>query len=182
MSDPCRKGERAAGRQSGEVFGEDRHHLDSHQNQGCAALLRPSKSADSFHNSPACPGLTAVHAQGELSSPQPQKQPSGRQLHPGQDPGQGRGTTYTSGMVTGSWHLGQKEPLMSETHHPCPARTGWAWGCISHPAWERGSTAGKDIPPPSGSGGGTHLSLHSFSLYPFPPSYKGDRNLMKANK
>ena len=86
--------ERESGQQgdkSGEVLGEDRHHLDSHQNQGCAALLRPSKSVDSFHNSPACSRLTAVHAQGELSSPQPQKQPSGGQLHPGQDPGQGWG-------------------------------------------------------------------------------------------
>lgn len=64
-----------AGRQSGKVLGEDRHHLDSHQNQGCAASLRPSKSADSFQNSPACSGLTAVQAQGALSSPQPQKPP-----------------------------------------------------------------------------------------------------------
>lgn len=68
--------ERESGQQgdkSGEVLGEDRHHLDSHQNQGCAALLGPSKSEDSFHNSPACSGLTALHAQGELSSPQPQE-------------------------------------------------------------------------------------------------------------
>ena len=77
-----------AGRQSGKVLGKDRHHLDSHQNQGCAALLRPSKSADSFQNSPACSGLTAVHTQGALSSLQPQK-PPGRQLRPGWDHGGG---------------------------------------------------------------------------------------------
>lgn len=82
MSDPFRKGDRRQGERE-KVLGEERHHLELHQNQSCAVLLRPCEAGDGFQNGPACLGITAVQAQGPGSAAHaPRSRPQAGSLAP----------------------------------------------------------------------------------------------------